>query len=139
MLPPEPPQGSLGGAILANAAHLRLESSTLGDLALHLRVRDGVAHVRLEGEQAPQLAQRAPELQRALAAEGLQLGRLEVERPAVHAPADAPRTAGDQTPSSGQQQGQQERDEQPPERAQAAPSPSPRHLSSRASAHHVEA
>jgi flagellar hook-length control protein FliK len=151
VLPPEPPQTSLAGAILPGGAHLRLESSTLGDLALHLRIRDGVAHLRLEGEQAPALVQHGHELQRALAAEGLKLGQLEAERPQarVSSPADGAPSAGDQGRSGLLPQGQPDLSDQSDRPGQGAPgssaaaehtvSPGPRRASGRSSAHHVEA
>jgi flagellar hook-length control protein FliK len=136
--PPELPQTLLGGAILPHTAHLRLESESLGDLALHLRVRDGVAHLRVEGEQAGRLAGRSHELQQALAAEGLALGQLELERPAVPAaPAgQPPRSAADQGTPQGERE-RPERDEPTPgQHTGAAPARRP---SGRATAHHVEA
>jgi hypothetical protein len=141
-LPPEPPLTTLGGAILPGAAHLRLQSDTLGELALHLRVRDGVAHLRVEGEQAPQLLQHGQELQRALAAEGLKLGQLEAERPQAQAaaPADAARTAPDQGQGGGPPPGQRDpadHDATPADPRASGPGPS--RPSSRRTAHHVEA
>jgi len=154
VLPPELPQALAGGTILPGAAHLRLESSSLGDLALHLRIREGVAHLRVEGEQGPQLAQRSQELQRALAADGLKLGQLEVERPQsqsqVPAPADQAPSTADQGWSGGQPRGQQEPAEQGASpgatpsatggaTASAESSAGPRRPAGRTSAHHVEA
>jgi hypothetical protein len=137
-LPQEPPQTALAGTILPHTAHLRLESETLGDLALHLRVRDGVAHVRVEGEQAAQLAGRGHELKQALAAEGLKLGHLEVERPQVQgAPQGGQaQTAADQGSPQGQRDRPERDDPTPGARTAAAPARRP---SGRATAHHVEA
>jgi hypothetical protein len=127
----------LGGTLLAHAAHLRLESETLGDLALHLRVRDGVAHVRVEGDQAAQLAGRGHELQRALAAEGLKLGHLEIDRPVVPAPSQGDaRTAAEQGPRQGQQE-RPERDQ--PTSGAPADAAAARRPAGRTTAHHVEA
>jgi hypothetical protein len=78
---PRATSAELSGALLPHAAHLKVTSDTLGEVALHLRVRDGVAHVRVEAETAQALDARAPELARALAAEGLKLGSFEAERP----------------------------------------------------------
>jgi hypothetical protein len=134
----ELPQAVLG-AILPNGADLKLQSDTLGELSLHLRVRDGVAHLRVEGEQAAQVVGHGQELQRALAAEGLKLGRLEVDRPAVPvAPhGEATRFAADQ----GAPQGQRDRPEQgaPGAGSRTATATPQRRPSGRASAHHVEA
>ncbi len=83
------------------AAHLRISSDTLGDVALHLRIQDGAAHIRMEGPSRSAIEARAPELARALAAEGIGLARIEIQ----------PRTTGDSTtgnrnpdPGAGQQQ-----------------------------------
>jgi hypothetical protein len=98
-----------------------------------------VAHLRVEGEQAGQLAGRGQELQRALAAEGLKLGQLEIERPAV--PAATPHGQARAGADPGAPQGQRERaerDEATPGPQVAAATPS-RRPSGRATAHHVEA
>ncbi len=128
----------VGGTILPHTAHLRLESETLGDLALHLRVRDGVAHVRMEGEQAAQLAGRGQELQRALAAEGLKLGQLEIEKPAVPAAPQGgqARTAADQGAPQGQREAPERDEPSGAPRQGAAPARKP---TGRSTAHHVEA
>jgi len=78
---PELPPGVVDGAVLPGAAHLRLSGDGMGEVSLHLRLRDGIAHVRVEADSAGLLRDRAPELSRALAAEGLTLGRLEVDPP----------------------------------------------------------
>jgi hypothetical protein len=96
------PRADVGGAILPAAAHLRLSSDALGDVTLHLRMRDGAAHVRVEASATAAVDARAPELARALAAEGIALAKLEVEpRPPAAAPqpdggprADADRGGG---------------------------------------------
>ncbi|ABC81163.1 flagellar hook-length control protein FliK [Anaeromyxobacter dehalogenans] len=93
-LPPEPAEPAVTGALLPAAAHLRVRSDALGDLALHLRIADGAAHVRVETAAAAALEARAPELARALAAEGLGLARLEVE-PRGAVPAAPPAGPGD--------------------------------------------
>lgn len=137
-LPPELPQSLAGGTILPHAAHVRLESATLGDLALHLRVRDGVAHVRVEGDQAAQVAGHGQELQRALAAEGLKLGRLEVDRPQAQATptTPSPHAAADQQLPQGH--GERPEREEPAHHGPAQPAPG-RRPSGRTTAHHVEA
>jgi hypothetical protein len=47
------------------------------DVSLHLRIRDGVADVRVDGAAA-QLLNRVAQLEAALATEGLQLGRFDL-------------------------------------------------------------
>jgi hypothetical protein len=79
VLPAEPGEAVVSGAILPAAAHLHLSSETLGEVALHLRIQDGAAHVRVEGGARAAVESRAPELARALAAEGLGLARIEHE------------------------------------------------------------
>lgn len=64
----------LRAAVLPRAAHLNLAVDGAGDLSLHLRVRDGVADVRVDGPAA-QLLNRVSQLEAALATEGLQLGQ----------------------------------------------------------------
>jgi hypothetical protein len=81
--------GDVEGAVLRNAAHLRIDSGQpgVGEIELHLRVREGVAHLRVDGEGGHLVAARAPELAAALAGAGLSLGRLETPPPsAVAAP-----------------------------------------------------
>jgi hypothetical protein len=78
---PDPrPEVPAGSVLLPQTAHVRFTSGALGDIALHLRLRDGRATVRLEADNPGDLRGRAPELARALAAEGLSLARLDVER-----------------------------------------------------------
>jgi hypothetical protein len=71
--------GDVEGAVLRNAAHLRIDSGQpgVGEIELHLRVREGVAHLRVDGEGGHLVAARAPELAAALAGAGLSLGKLE--------------------------------------------------------------
>jgi hypothetical protein len=73
------PDVTADGAVLRNAAHLRISAPGVGDLELHLRVRDGVAHVRVDGDAGRALESRAAELSRALAGEGLKLGALDAK------------------------------------------------------------
>lgn len=63
--------------VMSHAAHMSIESSD-GDLALHLRVRDGSADVTVGGSMAPLFETRAPEARAALASEGLNLGRFDL-------------------------------------------------------------
>ncbi|HEX3698138.1 MAG TPA: hypothetical protein VH374_22395 [Polyangia bacterium] len=68
---------TLHGAVLTDSAHVSLDAGAAGEITLHLRVKDGVADVRVEGAGAPTLAIRPHELQAALASEGLTLGGFE--------------------------------------------------------------
>ena len=88
--------------VLPHAAHMAIESPD-GDLALHLRVRQGSAEISVGGSMAHLFEARAPEARAALASEGLALGRFD----------------------SGQQEGGQQGQPAPetPERAGEAPAP----------------
>ncbi|HEX7624638.1 MAG TPA: flagellar hook-length control protein FliK, partial [Anaeromyxobacteraceae bacterium] len=66
------------GGLLRSAAHLTLDAGTAGSLELHLRVRDGALHLRVEGEGARALEAHSGELSRALAGEGLKLAPIEL-------------------------------------------------------------
>jgi flagellar hook-length control protein FliK len=68
---------SLHVALLPQAAHLRMEVEGAGDLSLHLRMRDGFAHVTVSGAAAPLVEMRSADLRSALAGQGLSLGQLE--------------------------------------------------------------
>ena len=79
---PAPPAGQdVGGAVLRNAAHLRVETGDMGALSLHLRVREGALHLRVDGGAAGVVEARASELSRALASEGLRLAPIERASP----------------------------------------------------------
>jgi hypothetical protein len=86
--------------VLPHAAHMAIESPD-GDLALHLRIREGSAEISVAGSMAHLFDTRAPEARAALAGEGLALGRFD----------------------SGQQGGGQQN--QPAPEASEAPSESP--------------
>jgi hypothetical protein len=92
--------------VMPHSAHMSIESSD-GDLALHLRVRDGSADVTVGGSMAPLFETRAPEARAALASEGLNLGRF-----------DLGQQAGGSSSGSSGQQGQAA-----PERPDRAPEP----------------
>lgn len=68
---------SLHVSLLPQAAHLRMEVEGAGDLSLHLRMRDGLAHVTVSGAAAPLIEMRSSDLRSALAGQGLSLGQLE--------------------------------------------------------------
>ena len=92
----------LSMTVLPHAAHMAIESPD-GDLALHMRVRQGSAEISVGGSMAHLFATRAPEARAALASEGLALGRFD----------------------SGQQEGGQQGQPAPetPEPAGEAPAP----------------
>jgi hypothetical protein len=62
---------------MPHSAHMAIESPD-GDLALHLRVRDGRAEISMAGSMAPLFQTHAPEARAALASEGLSLGRFDL-------------------------------------------------------------
>jgi hypothetical protein len=64
--------------LLPQSAHLSMETEIGKDLALHLRLHDGVADVRIGGGAAPLFESRGDELRVALAGEGLMLGNLDL-------------------------------------------------------------
>jgi hypothetical protein len=77
-IPPPPPGQDVQGAVLHHAAHLTVDAGALGSIELHLRLRDGALHLRVEGEAGRAVEARAGELSRTLAGEGL---RLAIEPP----------------------------------------------------------
>lgn len=77
---------SLRGATLGKSAHLTLETPGAGELSLHLRVRDGVADVRVDGAAARSLDIRPDDLRTALAGEGLSLGSFDAGPATTYAP-----------------------------------------------------
>ncbi|MFO0580801.1 MAG: flagellar hook-length control protein FliK [Anaeromyxobacter sp.] len=132
--PPRPPEPAhephAGPGLLGNgAAHVRLESETLGDVALHLRLRDGAATVRVEADDPSALERRAPELARALAAEGLTLTRVDFDRRDAPVQPSAPDQGGRDAgaDAGGRQRGQDAtaRDDAPPPAPRQAPRPTP--------------
>jgi hypothetical protein len=84
-------------------------------------VRDGVAHLRVEGEAARAVEARAAELGRALAGEGLRLGELEVRPPSDRGGALADHRHRGHDPRGGRQGS-----EDPQPRAAPPPPPSPK-------------
>ena len=63
-------------------AVLSIDTGAAGELALHLRVKDGVADVRVAGAAAHTVEMRPAELRAALASEGLTLGSFQSGQPA---------------------------------------------------------
>jgi len=96
-------EGGLEGAVLPHAAHLRVESGLLGQIELHVRVRDGVAHVRLEGPAAIAAQSQLPELRSALAREGLALGEVEITPTSAPPPTPAQAATGGGIGSNGEE------------------------------------
>jgi hypothetical protein len=68
---------SLRATVMPERAVLSIDTGTGGEMALHLRIKDGVADVRLSGAGAESLDVRPQELRTALAGEGLTLGTFE--------------------------------------------------------------
>jgi hypothetical protein len=125
---------SLHAAAIGNNAHLRLETADAGSLSLHLRVRDGVADLEVEGAGARSLDLRPQEIRRALAGEGLTLGRFESRtgEADVARPQDAAVSAGSssgQTSSNGSS-GSSSHDGSPPPSPEHQPSSAPSSFSS---------
>ena len=124
------PPASVDGALLGNAAHLRISTGQagVGDIELHLRVRGGVAHLRVDGEGGHLVGKSTTELSSALAGAGLSLGKLET--PSAAAPAGAQADANRDPAGHGGARDSQGEGFRPPggepqERA-AATAPAPR-------------
>jgi len=139
------PPASVDGALLGNAAHLRISTGQagVGDIELHLRVRGGVAHLRVDGEGGHLVGKSTTELSSALAGAGLSLGKLETPSAApAGAQADANRDpAGHGGARDSQGEGFRQPGGEPQERA-AATAPAPRatgRTANRRGGIHVEA
>ncbi|HTT70098.1 MAG TPA: flagellar hook-length control protein FliK [Anaeromyxobacteraceae bacterium] len=113
---PAPSAGQdVQGAVLTNAAHLRIDTGSQGALELHLRVRDGSLHLRVDGDSAHLVEAQAGELSRSLAGQGLKLAPIETSPPSEQ---------GLHTSSDGGRQGEERREawqEAAEAREQAAP------------------
>jgi len=110
LLLPQPPPGAaslvqaavedetLHAAAIGNSAHLRLQTASGQDLSLHIRVRDGIADIRVDGSAGsggvPAIELRASEVRTALAGEGLSLGTFE-------SPTSVPAVAGRDLAATG--------------------------------------
>jgi hypothetical protein len=72
---------TLHAAAIGNSAHLRLQTASGQDVSLHIRVRDGIADIRVDGSTgtngALPIELRASEVRTALAGEGISLGTFE--------------------------------------------------------------
>ena len=68
---------SLRATVMSDKAVLSLDAGGGHELELHLRVKDGVADVRVDGAGAAALDIRPHELRVALAGEGITLGRFD--------------------------------------------------------------
>ncbi len=66
-------------SIMKNAAHVSIESEDGRGLDLHVRLLPEGADIRASGELAPMMQARAGELGQALAAEGVTLGRFQMD------------------------------------------------------------
>jgi hypothetical protein len=77
------------GAVMPHAANLRIDVTNVGDLALHLRMADGAANLRVEGSAAPVFAARESDLRLELARNGVTLNQLEVAPTPVTAARDS--------------------------------------------------
>jgi hypothetical protein len=95
--------------VLPHSAHLSIAGDA-GDLALHVRVRDGSADVNVSGTMAPLFHAKAPEVRAVLAGEGLQLGSFATDQ-------------------QGHSQGQQGQPEGAPRSSDLPPLPQPRRTS----------
>jgi flagellar hook-length control protein FliK len=134
----EPGEPAVTGVLLPAAAHLRVSSEALGEITLHLRIHDGAAHVRIEADAGAAVEARAPELARALAAEGIGLARLEVEPRSTPAAPSAPQS-GAQGRAGGEAGGRGQDGRPDPEASRAAPAPNPPRTRARRSEHDVTA
>ena len=108
-LPPPAPLPAAPSALLAHAAEdaslratvmperavLSIDTGAAGELSLHLRVKDGVADVRVAGAAAHTVEMRPSELRAALASEGLTLGSFQSGQPAPEHNRGAERTDDD--------------------------------------------
>lgn len=95
-----PEDSRMQGAVLRHAAHVSVEDASGHTIGIHLRVKDGVAEVRLEGA-APPLAQvREADLRVALASEGLLLGGFELASSDRHTPPEQRPELVERAPSS---------------------------------------
>ncbi len=145
----EPGETVISGAVLSSTAHLHVSSEALGEVALHLRIQDGAASLRMEGADRSAVEAHAPELARALAAEGIGLARLELTPRGGSDPgtgggqgagADGrPQQGGGSTGSSPQ--GQQRSEPAPEAQAlrRSTPAPSPRRTPAHDGQHDVTA
>ena len=88
LAPPPPPAAmplwtqaaddqSLRATLTSDTAHVSLDTGAAGELSLHLRIKDGVTDVRVDGMAAQTMDIRQQDLRAALASEGLTLGTFE--------------------------------------------------------------
>ncbi|MCG5054400.1 MAG: hypothetical protein KA712_15660 [Myxococcales bacterium] len=100
-LVPPPPEGAAAPQIDIRHDEARvLVKTDHGELALHLRVKDGVADVSADGQAAARLFGHGRDLEAQLAREGLSLGRFQVD---VHRQAAAFASADDDRRRSRQE------------------------------------
>ena len=72
---------SLRATVMPDRAVLSIDTGHAGELSLHLRVKDGVADVRVTGSAAHTVDMRSSELRATLASEGLTLGSFQSGQP----------------------------------------------------------
>ena len=89
---------SLRATVMPEHAVLSIDTGGAGELALHLRVKDGVADVRVAGAAAHTVEMRPSELRAALASEGLTLGSFQSGQPAPEHNRGGERVDDDATP-----------------------------------------
>jgi hypothetical protein len=99
--------------VMPHSAHLSIASNT-GDLALHVRIRDGNADVNVSWAMAPLFDSKAPEVRAVLAGQGLSLGSY----------------ATDQQGGYQGQQGQQGQPDNTPRTSDVLPLPTPHRTTS---------
>lgn len=66
------------GAVLRSAAHLTIETPSMGAVELHLRVREGALYLRVDGDAGKAIEAHSGELARALASDGLRLASIDL-------------------------------------------------------------
>jgi hypothetical protein len=99
----------LSMTVMPHTAHVSIAGDA-GNLALHVRVRDGSADINVSGTMAPLFDAKAPEVRTVLAGQGLQLGSFATDQ-------------------RGQSQGQQGQPENAPRTSEPHPLPPPRRAS----------
>jgi hypothetical protein len=134
---PAPPSGQdVQGAVLQNAAHLKVDAGAQGALELHLRVRDGALHLRVDGPSAHLVESRSSELSSSLAGQGLKLAPIET--------GSSQEQPGMRSGSDGGRQGEERREawndaEEARDRSSPAPSTSNEPAAAAKSGIHVKA
>ena len=105
-------------AVLPQAAHVRMNLDGAGDLSLHLRMREGVAHVTVSGSAAALVDSHSSDLRTSLAGQGVTLGRVEVV-------ASASDSRGSDVGQQGQPQDRSKSDGREPAEREESGKPAP--------------